>query len=143
MSDPVAGLAEMARVTRGHGVVAACVWDHEGEQTPLGPFWEAARELDPDVFDERGLAGSRPGHLTELFGEAGLKDVYETELPVRVEHATFDDWWEPFTLGVGPAGGFYAQLDDARQRELRELLRERLTPPIELAARAWAARGSA
>lgn len=46
MSDPVAGLAEMARVTRRDGVVAACVWDHGGGQGPLTLFWQAARELD-------------------------------------------------------------------------------------------------
>jgi SAM-dependent methyltransferase len=66
MDDPVAGLAEMARVTRPRGVVAACVWDHAGGRGPLGTFWEAARELDPAVNDESGLAGAREGHLEEL-----------------------------------------------------------------------------
>src|SRR3990170_4770350 len=59
MSDPVAGLAEMARVTRRGGVVAACVWDHGGDQGPLHLFWQAAREIDPDVDDESRLAGAR------------------------------------------------------------------------------------
>ena len=55
MSDPVAGLREMARVTRRDGVVAACVWDHAGEGGPLHIFWAAARDLDPDVVDNRAL----------------------------------------------------------------------------------------
>src|SRR4051812_15240830 len=38
MADPVAGLREMMRVTRAGGAVAACVWDHAGERTPLAPF---------------------------------------------------------------------------------------------------------
>ena len=42
MADPVAGLTEMARVTRRGGVVAACVWDHAGGGGPLSRFWEAA-----------------------------------------------------------------------------------------------------
>jgi ubiquinone/menaquinone biosynthesis C-methylase UbiE len=67
MSDPVAGLAEMARVTRHGGVVAACVWDHAGGRGPLSLFWQAARELDPDVHDESQLPGGREGHLVELF----------------------------------------------------------------------------
>jgi SAM-dependent methyltransferase len=141
MADPVAGLREMARVTRTGGVVAACVWDHEGEQTPLSPYWEAARELDPATEGESNLAGAREGELTELFGEAGIRDVEETALPVRVEHATFEEWWEPFTLGVGPAGAHFARLDPEAQRQLRELLRGRLGTPITLEARAWAARG--
>ena len=61
MADPVAGLREMARVTRTDGVVAACVWDHAGEQGPLSLYWDAARELDADVADESQLAGARAG----------------------------------------------------------------------------------
>src|SRR5688572_22604033 len=69
MAEPVRGLAEMARVTRAGGVVAACVWDHGGEQTPLAPFWQAVHKVDPDAMDESGLAGGREGHLAELFAE--------------------------------------------------------------------------
>jgi SAM-dependent methyltransferase len=142
MEDPVAGLREMARVTRKGGVVAACVWDHAGGKGPLSPFWDAARELDPDVHDESQLAGAREGHLSELFRAAGLHDIEETALSVEVEHPSFEEWWEPFMLGVGPAGGYAAGLDAERQARLRELCRERLPEaPFELSARAWAARG--
>lgn len=142
MADPVGGLREMARVTCEDGVVAACVWDHAGGQGPLCAFWEAARELDPGVHDESQLPGSREGHLTELFEAAGLRDVEETLLSVEVEHPTFDDWWEPFTFGVGPAGAFVAGLDVERRAALRERLREKLpAAPFVPPAGAWAARG--
>jgi len=144
MADPVAGLSEMARVTRKHGVVAACVWDHAGGQGPLSVYWDAARELDPDVDDESKLAGAREGHLTELLEAACLHEIQETNLAVSIEHPTFEDWWDPFTLGVGPAGGYVARLDPERQAELRERCREKLAPaPFVLTARAWAARGLA
>ena len=66
----------------------------------------------------------------------------ESAVAVDVEHATFEDWWEPFTLGVGPAGAYVAGLDPERQAELRELCRERLPePPFVVSANAWAARG--
>jgi SAM-dependent methyltransferase len=144
MADPVAGLAEMARVTRRHGVVAACVWDHGGGHGPLGLFWEAARALDPDVHDESRLAGVREGHLAELFEAAGLHEIEETSLSASVEHPSFEEWWEPFTLGVGPAGSYVAGLDALRQAELRESCRTLLpTAPFVLTARAWAARGLA
>ena len=142
MTDPVAGLAEMARVTRPGGVVAACVWDHGGGQGPLGRYWEAARVLDPGVDDESDLPGVRAGQLAELFASAGLREIEATSLDVSVEHPTFDDWWEPFTLGVGPAGAHAASLDPVRQAELRERCRDRYpTAPFVVTARAWAARG--
>jgi len=143
MADPVAGLREMARVTRANGVVAACVWDFAvGGQGPLSVYWDAARELDPHVEDESGLAGAREGHLAELFEAAGLHAIEETPLVVRVEHPTFDDWWEPFMLGVGPAGSYAAHLAPEQQAELRERCREKLpAAPFVLIARAWAARG--
>jgi SAM-dependent methyltransferase len=142
MTDPVAGLQELARVTRTGGVVAACVWDYAGGTSPLSTFWDAARELDPDVDDESGLPGARSGHLAELFEAAGLRDVEEASFEVSIEHSTFEDWWEPYTFGVGPAGAFAAGLDPERQAELRELCRTRLPEaPFVLTASAWAARG--
>jgi SAM-dependent methyltransferase len=144
MSDPVAGLAEMARVTRPDGVVTACVWDHAGGHGPLSPFWQAARDLDPDVNDESQLAGARQGHLGKLFAAAGLHDIEETALSVSLEHPTFDAWWEPFTRGVGPAGAYVASLDADRQVELRERSRATVpAAPFVLTAVAWAARGLA
>jgi SAM-dependent methyltransferase len=144
MAEPVAGLRELARVTRNDGVVAACVWDHAGGQGPLSLFWEAARTLGPAVEDESRLAGARRGHLVELFRAAGVRDVEEELLSVDVEHPTFEEWWEPFTLGVGPAGAHVSRLDPGRQARLRELCRERLPPPpFVVSARAWAARGRA
>jgi ubiquinone/menaquinone biosynthesis C-methylase UbiE len=144
MPDPVAGLAEMARVTRSGGVVAACVWDHAGGQSPITPFWGAARVLEPDVDDESGLAGAREGHLRELSEAAGLAEIDETALTASVEYPTFEEWWEPFTFGIGPAGAFVAGLSRERASELRELCREHLpAAPFTVTARAWAVRGLA
>ena len=142
MSDPRAGVAEMRRVTRRGGVVTACVWDHAGGQGPLSPLWDAARELDPDVADESRLVGSREGDLAGLFDAAGLREVEETALSVSVEHPSFEEWWEPFTLGVGPAGSYVAGLDAEARVGLRERCRTALPDaPFVLTARAWAARG--
>jgi SAM-dependent methyltransferase len=144
MADPVAGLREMRRVTRRDGVVAACVWDHAGGQGPLSLFWGAAHELDPTVEDESQLAGAREGHLGELFEAAGIHEIEEGALSISVEHPSFEDWWEPFTLGVGPAGSYTAGLDASRQARLRERCRELLPPPpFVVTACAWSARGLA
>ena len=142
MSDPVRGIGEMARVTRPAGAVVACVWDHAGGQGPVSAFWRAARDVDPDAVDEGERPGTREGHLGELFTAAGLRNVETAALRGSLEHATFDDWWEPYTLGVGPAGSYVAGLSDERRAELREACRRSLPePPFVLSATAWAARG--
>jgi SAM-dependent methyltransferase len=143
MADPVRGIGEMARVTVDGGVVAASVWDLAGGKAPISPYWRAARELDPGLESEDRRAGAGEGQLVELFQQAGLTDIEETALPVRVEHTRFDEWWEPFTLAVGPAGEHYQRLDPERQQALEQLLRDQLGEPVTLETRAWAARGTA
>jgi SAM-dependent methyltransferase len=142
MADPVAGLREMARVTRNDGLVAACVWDHAGGRAPISTLWEAAHERDPDVSDESDLAGAREGHLAELLSAAGLRKVTTSVLSVSIEHPSFEDWWEPFELGVGPAGAYVATLDNEGRAAVRERCRVLLgEPPIVMRASAWASRG--
>ena len=144
MPDPVGGLVEMRRVARPGERVAACVWDHAGGQGPLGAFWDAARTLDPGIRDESDLPGARKGHLASLFAAAGVRGIEETALEVRVEHPTFDAWWEPFTLGVGPAGSYTMSLPADQRTRLRDRCRERYaTEPFVVTALAWAVRGMA
>ena len=138
MRDPVAGIREMARVTRPGGLVAANVWDHAGRGGPLTRFWRAVHDVDPVAPDESGLPGTREGHLAALFEEAGLRDVRPDSLTVTVRFETFEQWWAPYTLGVGPAGSYVAVLDDAGRGSLARACRARLPqPPFEVAATAW------
>jgi len=144
MADPVRGLAEMGRVTRPGGPVAACVWDHRGGRGPLSPFWSAVGELDRDALTERWSAGSTEGDLERLFGEAGLVAIEGGELSVTIPLASFEDWWAPYEEPAGSVGDYLATRTAAQVAELRELCRSRLPAgPFELTAWAWTARGLA
>jgi SAM-dependent methyltransferase len=144
MSDPVAGLREMGRVTRPGGVVAACVWDHAGGGSPLSLFWDVAQDLDPGAPHEADLPGTRDGQLAELAEAAGLHDIESSALEVHVPFTSYDEWWAPYLLGVGPLGAYVATLDDDRRRELFARCVERLPdPPFEQAAVAWCVRATA
>jgi SAM-dependent methyltransferase len=143
MADPVAGLAEMARVTRPGGTVAATVWDFGGGTAPLSLFWRAALEVDPQAPGEAHLAGTGHGQLEDLLGQAGLTTVESTRLTVSVDFVSFDQWWEPFTLAVGPSGAYLASQTDERRAAIRQACQRLLPPaPFTLTAGSWSAHGT-
>ena len=137
MQDPVHGVREMGRVAP---TVAACVWDYNGGMEMLRVFWGAAREIDPEVPGERTQIGGSPDDLGRIFAEAGLGEIEEGVLDVGAEYSGFDDWWEPFGYGIGPAGSYFVTLDEERRSALREECRRRLGDPqgpFRGEARAW------
>jgi hypothetical protein len=149
MTDAPAGAAEMARVAKPGGVVAATVWDYADGMRLLRAFWDAARAVDPEgagPLDEGLKMGySQPASLGELWSEAGLADVDVSELVVEVSYDDFDDLWTPFLAGIGPAGSYAAAQPRDRQERLRERLRAELGDPdgpFTLTARAWHAGGT-
>ncbi|HEX5333377.1 MAG TPA: methyltransferase domain-containing protein [Cellulomonas sp.] len=141
MKDPVAGVREMARVTRPGGVVAACVWDESSDAGPLHAFYRGFAEVVPDVETERGLVGVREGDLAAVYEAAGLTGTVARALRLTVPFASFDEWWGPFTLGAGPAGAQLATLDPGRREDVRLHCRALLPAgPFEVDATAWAVR---
>jgi SAM-dependent methyltransferase len=147
MSDPDAGVGEMRRVVRPGGTVAACTWDYSGGMTMLRTFWDAALALDPAAPDEaQTMRLHDQGELEELWLRAGLEAVEVDALVVESSYRHFDDYWEPFTGGVGPAGAYCSSLDPDRRGLLREECRRRLGDPagaFTLGAVAWAVKGRA
>jgi ubiquinone/menaquinone biosynthesis C-methylase UbiE len=146
--DAPKAMAEMRRVTKPGGWVAACVWDYNEGMTTLRMFWDAAIALDPaaERFDERNMPFCRKGQLAELWRDAGLRDVEETELVIDLEFSSFEDYWSPFLEGQGPAGVYTASLSPERRQELKNRLRQKLLGDrpdgrFSVSARAWAVRG--
>ena len=149
LDDAPAGVAEMRRVTRPGGTVAACVWDYAGEMTMLRTFWDAAIAVDParagELDEGRRMPYCEPDSLGALWREAGLAGVATRSIVARASYTGFDDFWEPFTTGVGPSGSYCASLPDDVRDALRIECRRRLGSPegpFELTARAWVARGT-
>ena len=141
--DTDAGIAEMVRVTKPGGVVAACMWDIAGGgMSMLRVFWSAARTVRPDVVGESAMPGTSAGDLVDRFHRAGLDPVSGDPIVVSVSYAGFDDLWERLTYGIGPAGGFLVSLPASEQDAVRAACRSQLpSGAFSLDARAWYAQG--
>jgi len=147
--SPERALAEMVRVARPGGTVAAYVWDYAEGMQLMRHFWDAAAALDPDAreLDEgRRFPICRPGPLEQLFEHAGLEAVAVRSIDVPTVFRDFDDYWSPFLGAQGPAPSYAASLDERRRDALRERIRAGLPAmadgSIHLIARAWASRGT-
>jgi SAM-dependent methyltransferase len=147
--DGAGALAEMTRVTKPGGTVAAAVWDYGEGMELLRAFWDEAVALAPAdaAKDERHLPLCRRGELARLWREEGLRDVVEEGLTIETRFASFDDFWTPFLEKQGPAGAYVASLTASARDALRLRLRRRLaaaasTAPVVMHARAWAVRGT-
>ena len=123
--DAAAALQQMIRVTRPGGVVAAAVWDYGDGMQMLRTFWDAAVALDPDAAprDERHMPLCTRGALAELWRTHGLRDVDEQPLTIDMAFASFDDYWQPFLCGQGPAGVYVSSLSESARHALESKLR--------------------
>lgn len=145
--DQRAALAEMRRVVRPGGTVAAVVWDHAEGMTMLKTFWDVVDALDrgPKQAEEPNpLLG--PRELEELWQAAGLFAITIAPLVIDMAFASFDDYWQPFATGQGPAGVYVAHATPALRAQIELELRRRFSisepqAPFTLTARAWAIRG--
>ena len=147
--DPRAALAEMKRVTAVKGTIAAYVWDYAGKMELMRHFWDAAVALDPGAakLDEGPrFPLCKPEALEQLFAGAGLKGIETKAIDIPTPFANFDDYWQPFLGGQGPAPAYAMSLDETARARLRDRIRERLPArpdgSISLVARAWAVRAT-
>jgi SAM-dependent methyltransferase len=146
--DPSGALREMRRRTSGTGVISACVWDYAEGMQFLRHFWDAATSIDASssALDEgRRFPICRPDALVDLFRSTGLADVRCDAIEITTIFPAFDDYWQPFLGGTGPAPSYVSSLDNGRRaalaRRLDETLPRTSAGAIVLTARAWAVRG--
>ncbi len=146
--QPARALGEMARVTRPGGIIAAYVWDYDGEMQLMRHFWDAAVALDPAAraLDEgQRFSLCHPDPLSTLYRDAGLQEIETRAIDIPTHFRDFDDYWSPFLGGQGSAPSYLASLDEDMKAAIRDRLRARLPiapdGSISLLARAWAVRG--
>lgn len=144
--DPAKALSEARRVTRAGGSISAAVWDYGDRMRMLRIFWDAAEEQDSEAgrLDEKHMPLCRNGELSELWARGGLRKIESSPLEITMTFANFDEFWNPFMLGQGPAGAYVRRLPRNSVSALREELRRRVGAPrgtFTLPARLWAVRG--
>lgn len=146
--DQPAALVEMRRVAVAGATIACYVWDYAKGMALMRHFWDAAVEVDPrgrSIDESARFPLCNPDGLRQLFQGAGLADVEIAPIDVPTPFRDFDDLWQPFLGGQGPAPAYAMSLDEGARDRLRERIRARLPiaadGSIALTARAWAARG--
>ena len=145
VQDPAASVREMARVTRPGGLLAACVWDMTGGMSMLRGYWQSVREAGIPGGDEAERFGGHEGQLATLWREAGLHDVTDGSLTIESRYRDFDELWDSFQGGVGPAGAHASALEGEAREAVRKAFRRKVGSPegeFALSARAWYAAGT-
>ena len=146
--QPEMMISEMVRAVKELGVVAVYVWDYADKMQLMRYFWDAAIALDPAVADldeSPRFPICNPYALRELFQKTGLNQVEARAIDVDTHFKDFDDYWNPFLGGQGPAPSYAMSLSDEKRAQLRERIRASLPVAsdgsIPLIARAWAVKG--
>ncbi len=145
--DPARAVAEMRRVVRPGGTVAAAVWDDFGGLPHVRILFDIAAVLDRSVKRPYFRPLSAPDEMSTLWRASGLTEVEQTSLLIRMEFASFDDYWSPFTTGEGPPGQLLASLAEPVRATLQDHVRHaylagKPDEPRSFAAVAWACRGT-
>lgn len=149
ISAPEKALTEMMRVTRVGGMIAGYIWDYAGKMEFLNYFWDVAIELNPgaaDLHEKLRFAGSNAEELSDLFIRSGITDVETAPIEINMNFIDFDDYWQPFLGGQGPAPTYVSKLSVTKRDGLRDTLKQRLPiqqdGSVQLSSRAWAVKGS-
>lgn len=150
--DAASAVREMRRVTRSGGTVAATTWDARGGHVSFRMFFDTAAALDDEAALRRAEACrrpmARPGGLARAWREAGLLDVEEGSLTIRMEHADFADYWNALDGRDGPYADYLRTLGPAKKAAIQEAVQAAYLDgdadgPRSYVATAWAVRGIA
>ncbi len=150
--DAQQAISEMRRVTKPGGVVGAAVWDARGGFVANRIFFDTAAAIDSSANARRARnytrPMTRPSELAKAWTAAGLSDVTEATLTIRMDYASFEDYWAPCEGRDGPQAEYVAALERPERDRLKEAVRLAYIDgeddgPRSFLAAAWAVRGVA
>jgi SAM-dependent methyltransferase len=148
--DPVAALNEMRRVTAPGGRLVAAVWDFRGGLVYQRIFWDTAAGIDHSAARARDKLFSGPLALPDglagLFKSVGFDQIERASITIRMDYASFDDYWQPLCGGQGPVGTYAAGLAPDMRTSIEEAVATAYRAgspdgPRSMTATAWAVRG--
>ena len=142
--EPAKGVAEMVRVVRPGGTVAAYAWDVLGGGFPLEPLQAEMRTMGLKILRPPSAEASRMNALRALWTDGGLEAVETREIVVQRSFVNFDEFWAISQLGSTVAP-IVAALSPSDVELLKSRVRANLPPDsagrITYSARAHAAKG--
>jgi len=142
--DPAKGVAEMARVVRPGGIVAAYGWDMLDGGFPYDALWTQMRAMGVEVPLPPSPEAGRTDVMRGLWTGAGLEAVEMREIIVRRTFEDFEDYWTTVRGGPSVRTGI-ASMPAEDLGRLKEKMRQRLAADgggrITLGARANAVKG--
>ncbi|SRR6266702_2090946 len=148
---PDQAIAEMLRVVRPGGIVAATVWDTFGGMPSQRMFWDTIAAIEPGALGRRGLSLVRPmtfpGEMARTFLAAGLEQITEATLAIRMDFANFDDYWVPLINGQGTLAAYLSALPEGVSERVQTSVRQAYLSdqpdgPRSFASVAWAVKGT-
>lgn len=142
--EPAKGVAEMVRVTRPGGLVAAYAWDALGGGAPTEAIWAEMRAMGLTPTMPPRVHVSRTAALHALWTEAGLERIETRTITVRRTFANFDEFWQ-LNAAAGPIQATLKQLTPDVAAALEARVRASVAPdgpaPLSFDARANAVKG--
>lgn len=131
--DPAKGVAEMVRVVRPGGIVAAYAWDILGGGFTLEPIRVELRAMGIKPLDPPSVESSRAETMRDLWTKAGLAAVETRAITVQRTFASFEEFWKITLDGSASTRPVIAAMPAADVELLKTRVRARL--PVDAAGR--------
>jgi SAM-dependent methyltransferase len=126
LPDPSRAVAEMVRVVRPGGAVAAYMWDIPSGGVPVHPIYLALESMGLTSGRPPNPAASERDAMQRFWEDAGLESVETRVIRIPTVYSNFDDFWDSNVVPIGPQGKTIAGMSLSAREELRSRLRNHL-----------------